>query len=71
MEFITIKTFNTEAEDYLLLNFLESNGIQAFIFNAHTSSVYPVFNQTIGGVIVTVKKEDESEGIRLSNRFYN
>lgn len=65
MELVTLKIFNTEAEAFILISLLESHNIEAYIFNNITSTVYPIFNNTIGGVEVKVKKEDFDEVIKI------
>lgn len=65
---ITIKTYSTEAEAFLDLSYLESFNIKAFIFNANASTIYPIFNSTIGGIELKVEEEFYQKAFDLLNK---
>lgn len=69
MELITLKIFNNEIDASICSSFLESKGIESFIFNSFSSTIYPVFNNTIGGVELKVKKEDVETAIEILEEY--
>lgn len=54
----TIKTYFSEAEAAVELSILESYKIKGYLFNTNSSTIYPIFNSTIGGVELKVDAED-------------
>lgn len=69
MELITLKNFNNEIDASICSSFLESKGIENFVFNNFSSTIYPVFNNTIGGVELKVKKEDVETAIAILEEY--
>lgn len=67
MELLTLRKFNTEVEAYMVLNLLASYDLEAFIFNNMTSTAYPIFNSTIGGTELKVRKEDYDNALKIIN----
>ena len=61
----TIKTYFTEAEADVVLSILESNQIEGYLFNSFSSTIYPIFNQSIGGVELKVKTEDFDKALQI------
>ena len=71
MELITLKIFNTEVEAELLKAYLETNGIEAFVFGNILANTYNLFNNTSGGVQLKVSENDFEKANELMNEFYN
>ena len=71
MELITLKIFNTEVEAELLKAYLETNGIEAFVFGNILANTYNLFNNTSGGVQLKVSENDFGKANQLMNEFYN
>lgn len=71
MELITLKIFNTEVEAELLKAYLETNGIEAFVFGNILANTYNLFNNTSGGVQLKVSENDLEKANELMTEFYN
>ena len=71
MELITLKIFNTEVEAELLKAYLETNGIEAFVFGNILANTYNLFNNTSGGVQLKVSENDFEKANELMTEFYN
>lgn len=71
MELITLTIFNTEVEAELLKAYLETNGIEAFVFGNILANTYNLFNNTSGGVQLKVSENDFGKANQLMNEFYN
>ena len=71
MELITLKIFNTEIEAEMLKIFLETNGIEAFVFGNILANTYNLFNNTSGGVQLKVSENDFEKANELMTEFYN
>lgn len=71
MELITIKIFHTEIEAEMLKIFLETNGIEAFVFGNILANTYNLFNTTSGGVQLKVSENDFEKANELMEDFYN
>lgn len=69
METVLIQKYTNEPEAQMVKSFLESHGLEVFIFNAHSSSVYPVLNFTLGGIELRVRKEDAEKAEALLKKF--
>jgi len=63
----TIKIYTTEIEANLDLTILESFGIKSYIFNSFSSSIYPIFNSTIGGFELKVAEDDLQKALEILN----
>ena len=70
MELITLKIFNTEIEAEMLKIFLETNGIEAFVFGNILANTYNLFNNTSGGVQLKVSENDFEKANELMTEFY-
>lgn len=70
MELITLKIFNTEVEAELLKAYLETNGIEAFVFGNILANTYNLFNNTSGGVQLKVSENDLEKANELMTEFY-
>ena len=70
MELITLKIFNTEVEAELLKAYLETNGIEAFVFGNILANTYNLFNNTSGGVQLKVSENDFEKANELMTKFY-
>lgn len=68
---MTLRIFNTEVEAELLKAYLETNGIEAFVFGNILANTYNLFNNTSGGVQLKVSENDFGKANQLMNEFYN
>ena len=71
MELMTLKIFNTEIEAEMLKVFLETNGVEAFVFGNILANTYNLFNTTSGGVQLKVSENDLEKANELITEFYN
>lgn len=70
MNLITIKIFNTESEAFIYKNALENEGIVCFLFHTHTSSIYPIFNYSSGGIELKVSCEDAAKAESIIAKLF-
>lgn len=70
MEFVNLKTFNTEPEAEIFRIFLEQYGIEGYIFDSNSSTIYPMLNNSIGGFQLKIKTEDAEKAKKLMAEFY-
>ena len=68
---MTLRIFNTEVEAELLKAYLETNGIEAFVFGNILANTYNLFNTTSGGVQLKVSENDFEKANELMTEFYN
>ena len=59
MELITVKTFDNAMEAHILKSKLESEHIDSFIFDEHIVGINMLYAQSVGGVKLKIRKEDE------------
>jgi len=71
MELITLKIFNTEIEAEMLRIFLETNGVEAFVFGNIMANTFNLFNNTSEGVQLKVSENDFEKASELIVDFYN
>jgi hypothetical protein len=71
MELITLKIFNTEIEAEMLKVFLETNGVEAFVFGNIMANTFNLFNNTSEGVQLKVSENDFEKANELMTNFYN
>lgn len=71
MELITLKIFNTEIEAEMLKIFLETSGVETFVFGNILANTYNLFNTTSGGVQLKVSENDFEKANELVEGFYN
>jgi len=71
MELITLKIFNTEIEAEMLKIFLETNGIEAYVFGNIMANTFNLFNNTSEGVRLKVAENDFEKASELVIEFYN
>lgn len=71
MELVTLKIFNTEIEAEMLRIFLETNGVETFVFGNVLANTYNLFNTTSGGVQLKVSENDFEKADELMIGFYN
>jgi len=71
MELITLKIFNTEIEAEMLKVFLETNGVEAFVFGNIMANTFNLFNNTSEGVQLKVSENDFENANELVIEFYN
>ncbi len=58
MELITIKTFDNSIDAHLLRIELENEGIECYIYDEHTVTVFPLYSNAVGGIKVNILKKD-------------
>lgn len=61
----TIITFTSPQEAYLAKGYLESEGIESFLFDDMTAQVNLLYSNAIGGVKILVRDEDYDQGIEI------
>ncbi len=71
MELITLKIFNTEIEAEMLRIYLETNGIEAYVFGNIMANTFNLFNNTSEGVQLKVSENDFEKANELMTEFYN
>ena len=65
MELITLKTFESPIEAHILRSKLESEQIDAFVFDEHSVGMNQFLSNAIGGVKVKIKKEDTDRAMKV------
>ena len=70
MNLVNLKTFTTEPEAEIFRVFMENSGVEGFIFDVNSSTIYPMFNNTIGGFQLKVRQEDLEKAQELLEEFY-
>lgn len=65
MELITLKTFETPIEAHILRSKLESENIDAFVFDEHSIGINQFLSNAIGGVKVKIKEEDTARAMKV------
>lgn len=65
MELITLKTFESPIEAHVLRSKLESEQIDAFVFDEHSVGMNQFLSNAIGGVKVKIKKEDTDRAMKV------
>ncbi|MFV0197066.1 DUF2007 domain-containing protein [uncultured Empedobacter sp.] len=65
MELITLKTFETPIEAHILRSKLESENIDAFVFDEHSVGINQFLSNAIGGVKVKIKEEDTARAMKV------
>ena len=71
MELITLKIFNTEIEAELLRIYMETNGVEAYVFGNIMANTFNLFNNTSEGVQLKVSENDFEKANELMTEFYN
>ncbi|MFV0154932.1 DUF2007 domain-containing protein [Empedobacter falsenii] len=65
MKLITLKTFETPIEAHILRSKLESENIDAFVFDEHSVGINQFLSNAIGGVKVKIKEEDTARAMKV------
>jgi hypothetical protein len=65
MELVTIKTFDNYFSANILLGRLQHDGVECWLMDEHTVTVDPILTNAIGGIKLTVKKEDAQSVMKL------
>jgi Putative prokaryotic signal transducing protein len=58
MDFVILQSFNNYIDAHLLMGRLESEGIECWLQDENTVTIYPVWTNAVGGIKLMVKKED-------------
>ena len=70
METVILKTFDNYFSASIILTRLKDAGIQCFLADEYTSTIYPIFNNNAsGGIKLAVDKIDEEEAIQMLAAF--
>jgi len=65
MDFVILQSFNNYMEAHLLMARLESEGVECWLQNENTVTVFPVWTNAVGGIKLLVKKEDLSRARQI------
>ncbi|WP_282629516.1 putative signal transducing protein [Empedobacter sedimenti] len=65
MELITLKTFESPIEAHILRSKLESENIEAFIFDELSVGINFYLSNAMGGVKVKIRKEDSERALNV------
>ena len=71
MELVNLKIFNTEIEAEMVKTFMETEGVETFVFGNILANTYNVFNTTSGGVILKVRAEDFDKAERVLDKYFS
>ena len=66
---VTVARLETPEEAHLLRNYLEAEGIAAFLYDEYTVQVAWYLSNAIGGVRVVVREEDSSNALAAIARY--
>ena len=58
MSIITLKTFDSSIEAYLLKSKLESENIECFVIDENMITLNPLFANAVGGIKLNINVED-------------
>ena len=58
MSIITLKTFDSSIEAYLLKSKLESENIECFVIDENMITLNPLFANAVGGIKLNINDED-------------
>ena len=64
-EFKLLKTFLNPVEANITKGLLESNGIEAFIFDENTLSIDPILTTALGGIRLMVRSSDFENALAI------
>lgn len=65
----TIATFTTPEDAHLFRAYLESQGIEGFLYDEYFVQLFWHYSNTIGGVRVVVKDVDTEEAIKIYTTY--
>lgn len=65
MKQITLKVFHNAIDAHLLRSKLESEGIRSVIINEHSSSIYPINNNSNGGIRLQINETDRERAVLI------
>ena len=65
MELVTLKAFDNSIEAHVSRSKLESQGIQAFLFDENIIAMNPLYNNAIGGIKLKVAEVDVAAAIEI------
>jgi hypothetical protein len=70
--FVTVRTFEKSIDAHLFRIELENNGIEVYIVDEETVTIYPLYTQAIGGIKVKVHHTDVEKvrGILLAEEAH-
>ena len=58
MSLVLVRTYTVSVTAQITKTKLESEGVECFLFDEHTATVYPLFDTAIGGIRLMVKEQD-------------
>jgi Putative prokaryotic signal transducing protein len=65
----TVATFTTPEEAHLFRLFLESEGVEAIVFDEHFVQLFWHYSNAIGGVRVAVDESDQEAASAIFHRY--
>ena len=71
MELITLVTFDNPIEAHMVKSKLESEEITCFLFDENMVTLYPLYNNTVGGIKLKINKKDEEKARKILLEFSN
>lgn len=60
-----IKTYSNSFQAQLMCSKLQSEGIEAYVFDENINSVQPLYNQVVGGTKIMVRNEDKVMALEI------
>lgn len=69
MKLITVQRLNTSIDARLLQSYLDSEGIESFIFDEFTVDLNPLISNAIGGIRLQVREEDLERALELIDTY--
>ncbi|MEM9480333.1 MAG: DUF2007 domain-containing protein [Verrucomicrobiota bacterium] len=64
-----VARFETPEEAHLLRAYLESNGVEAHVFDEHFVQMYWFYSNAVGGVRVVVREGEFRSALELSDEY--
>lgn len=65
MDFVILQSFNNYIDAHLLMGRLESDGIQCWLKDENTVTIYPVWTNIVGGIKLMVNVEDYPKALEI------
>ena len=69
MSFVILRSYDNYIDANIILGRLESEGVQGFLRDEYTVTIDPILTNAIGGIKLTVRKEDETRARELLEQF--
>ena len=69
MEMVTLRAFNNYFSANIMLSKLQEAGIDCYLVDENTATLYPVLLNAIGGIKLTVAAKDAEVAVKLVEEF--